>query len=57
MHPPKVDELDYIQFLIAAQKVYTCSEAARCQPEDGNAPAPDAFTRLLTRQPHDTAAL
>ena len=57
MRPPKVDELDYIQFLIAAQRVYTCTEAARCQPEDAKAPAHDAFTRLLSRQPPDTAAL
>ena len=57
MRPPKVDEIDYIQFLIAAQKVYTCTEAARCQPENAQAPAHDAFTRLLTRQPPDTAAL
>ena len=57
MRPPKVDEIDYIQFLIAAQRVYTCTEAARCQPEDAQAPAHDAFTRLLTRRPPDTAAL
>ena len=42
---------------IAAQKVYTCTEAARCRPQEGDAPAHDAFTRLLTRQPPDTAAL
>jgi hypothetical protein len=51
---PKVDEADYIQFLIAAQKVYTCTEASRCR----NATVShDAFTRLLSRQPPDTAAL
>ena len=57
MRPPKVDEIDYIQFLIAAQRVYTCTEAARCQPEEDQAPAHDAFTRLLTRRPPDTEAL
>jgi hypothetical protein len=57
MRPPKVDEVDYIQFLIAAQKVYTCTEAARCQPEEDQAAAHDAFTRLLTRRPPDTEAL
>jgi hypothetical protein len=57
MRPPKVDEIDYIQFLIAAQKVYTCTEAARCQPEGSDTPAHDAFTRLLSRQPPDTTAL
>jgi putative transposase len=57
MNAPKVDELDYIQFLIAAQRVFTCTEAAACQPEQTDPPAHDAFTRLLSRQPPDTAAL
>ncbi len=57
MNPPKCDDLDYIQFLIAAQKAFTCTEAARCQPRLEEAPAHDAFTRLLRRQPLDTEAL
>jgi putative transposase len=57
MRPPKVDEVDYIQFLIAAQKVFTCCEASRCQPCQNEVIAHDAFTRLLARQPPDTAAL
>lgn len=59
MNPPKVDDLDYIHFLIAAQKVFTCTEAARSQPDSGQetAPAHDAFTRLLQRRPSDTEAL
>lgn len=57
MNPAKCDELDYIHFMIAAQKVFSCTEAARCQPEDEKAAAHDAFTRLLTRQPPDTEAL
>lgn len=57
MNRPKVDALDYIQFLIAAQRVFTCTEAAACQPEQKAPPAHDAFTRLLSRQPPDTAAL
>jgi putative transposase len=57
MNPPKCDDLDYIHFLIAAQKVFTCTEAARCAPEEERAPAHDAFTRLLPRQPPDTEAL
>ncbi len=63
-HPPKVDDVDYIQFLIAAQKVYTCTEAASCQPGIKPPQAPsqaaaahDAFTRLLARRPPDTEAL
>ena len=53
MNPPKVNDLDFIHFLIAGQKVFTCTEAARSQPEDeGEAgPAHDAFTRLLQRRP------
>lgn len=57
MNPPKCDDLDYIQFLVAAQKTFTCAEAARCQPEGEKAPAHDAFTRLLQRQSPDTEAL
>jgi hypothetical protein len=44
-------------FLLAAQTVFSASEAARCQPLAPKAPAHDAFTRLLTREPPDTAAL
>ena len=57
MNPAKCDALDYIHFLVAAQRSFTCQEAARCQPEDAAAPAHDAFTRLLQREPPDTAAL
>jgi putative transposase len=57
MNPPKCDALDYIHFLIAAQRVFSCTEAARSQPPGENAPAHDAFTRLLQRQPSDTEAL
>jgi putative transposase len=57
MNAPRVDELDYIQFLIAAQRVFTCTEAAACQPAQPDPPAHDAFTRLLSRQPPDTVAL
>ena len=57
MNPTKCDEHDYIHFVIAAQKAFSCAEAARCQPHDSDAPSHDAFTRLLTRQPPDTEAL
>lgn len=53
MNAPKVTDLDYIQFLIAAQGVYTCTEAARCAVNASH----DAYTRLLTRLPPDTVAL
>ena len=57
MNAPSCSEADYIAFLIAAQRVFSCTEAARCQPPSPVAPAHDAFTRLLTREPPDTAAL
>ncbi|AFU57872.1 putative transposase, IS4 family [Candidatus Nitrososphaera gargensis Ga9.2] len=49
----------YIHFLVAAQKVFTCTEAARCHPGDepSSSPSHDAFTRLLRRQPPDPEAL
>lgn len=53
MNPPKVSDVDYIQFLIAAQRVFTCTEAARCAKIASH----DAYTRLLSRLPPDTAAL
>jgi putative transposase len=54
MNAPKVTESDYIQFLIAAQRVYSCVEAERVSPE---VVAHDAYTRLLSRLPPDTEAL
>lgn len=57
MNPARSGPLDYINFLVAAQKSFTCAEAARCQPESDRTPAHDAFTRLLRRQPPDTEAL
>ena len=36
MNPAKYDSMDYIQFLVAAQRRFTCSEAARCQKEEVN---------------------
>ena len=49
MNPPKCNELDYIDFLIATQKAYSCTEAARVQPDQDDPPAHDALTRLLHR--------
>ena len=57
MNPAKCDEYDYIHFMIAAQRVFHCTEAARCQPGDANVPAHDAFSRQLTRRSPDTGAL
>lgn len=57
MNPRRSTDLDYIQFLIAAQSAFSCSEAARCQPDREKAPAHDSLTRLLTQVPPDTEAL
>lgn len=56
--PAKVTDVDYIQFLLAAQTAFSCVEAAQCSGgEWDDPPAHDAFTRLLLRQPPDTEAL
>jgi len=58
MNPPKCDELDYINFLIAAQKVFSNTEAAKCHPAaNSEGPAHDAYTRLLHRCQSDAEAL
>jgi len=57
MNPPKVNEHDYINFLIAAQKAYSCAEAERVQPESANPAAHDAITRLLHRMEPSTTQL
>ncbi len=49
MNPPKVNEYDYIDFLIGTQQVYSCTEAERVQPDQENGPAHDAVTRMLHR--------
>jgi putative transposase len=57
MNAPKCNEYDYINFLVAAQKVFSASEAARVHPEGESETAHDAYTRLLQRIPPDSAAL
>ena len=49
MNAPKCNAQDYIQFLIATPKNYSCMEAAKVSPLTESPPAHDAFTRLLTR--------
>jgi hypothetical protein len=57
MNPPKCDELDYINFLIAAQRVFSSIEASRTHPAEEQGPAHDAYTRLLKRIPPDSQRL
>lgn len=54
---PKCRDIDYIHFLIASPKAFSCTEAAHVQPESPDAPAHDAFTRLLHRLEPDPTTL
>lgn len=49
MNPPRATDRDDIESLLAPPRIATATEAARVQPDRPNAPAHDAFTRLLTR--------
>jgi hypothetical protein len=51
MKKPKCLDLDYINFLIAAQKTFSCVEASCSSSDIINKPAHDSFTRLLQRRP------
>jgi putative transposase len=63
MSPPrfanavKCRDTDYIDFLIASPRSFTCTEAAKVQPESSQPPAHDAFTRLLHRLEPDPETL
>lgn len=57
MNPPRATADDYIAFLVATPSEGTATEMARCQPTRPNAPAHDAFTRLLNRLEPDPEAL
>jgi hypothetical protein len=53
----KCHDIDYIDFIIAGPKLFSCTEAAKVQPEAVDPPAHDAFTRLLLRLVPDPEAL
>ena len=57
MNPPKANELDYINFLVATPNVFSCLEAGRVQPAGADTPAHDALTRMLHRLDPDTNRL
>jgi hypothetical protein len=57
MNPRRCDEYDYLNFLVATQKSYSCLEAGRVQPPKLGAPAHDSLTRLLTRTEPNTEDL
>ena len=57
MNPPKYQAIDYINFLIASQRAYSCCEAARVQPASDKPIAHDSINRLLHRHEPSPAAL
>jgi putative transposase len=57
MNKARCNEYDYINFLVATPRNYSCVEAGKVQPERVNMPSHDAFTRLLTRLEPDATAL
>jgi putative transposase len=57
MRTAKCRDTDYIDFLVATPRTCSCTEAARVQPDAPDAPAHDAFTRLLHRLEPDPEAL
>jgi hypothetical protein len=58
MNPARYKDEDYIDFLIASQRSFTCTEAARCDPaDDQRRPAHDSVNRMLERLPQSTEAL
>src|SRR6266849_4007859 len=57
MNEPKVTDLDYINFLLAAPRVVSCTEGARMLPDSPQPTAHDALNRLLHRLEPDTTPL
>jgi hypothetical protein len=57
MNPAKYTALEYINFLIATQKAYSCSEAERVQPQTESSASHDAINRLLHRLEPDPEEL
>ncbi len=57
MNPPKCNEYDYINFLTAVSKVFSCTEAEKVQPDYECGPSRDSVNHLLHRLSSDTEAL
>jgi len=57
MNPPKCNEYDYINFLTASPRVFSCTEAEKVQPDQEYGPSHDSINRLLYRLSSDTEAL
>jgi putative transposase len=54
MNPRRVDEYNYIQFLLAAQRLFSTEEAIKVVSEEERAPTHNAYTRLLQCLPPDS---
>jgi hypothetical protein len=57
VNPPKCSDDDYINFVIATPRAVSATEAAKVQGDEEQAPAHDAFTRLLHRLEPDAETL
>jgi hypothetical protein len=57
MNSPKCNEYDYINFLMAAPGVFSCTEAEKVQPDHESGPSHDSINRLLYRLSSDTEVL
>ncbi len=57
MNPPKCNEYDYIDFLMASPKSFSCTEAEKVQPDQEYGPSHDPINRMLYRLSSDTEAL
>ncbi len=57
MNAPRCSDTEYIDFLGTTPHAVSGTEAARVQPRRPDAPAHDAFTRLLHRLEPDPATL
>jgi putative transposase len=57
VNPPKCSDDDYINFVIATPRSVSATEAAKVQGAEEQAPAHDAFTRLLHRLEPDAETL
>lgn len=57
MNPPKFCEDDYISFLTASPRIFTCTEVERVQRGRKNAPCHDSVNRLLHRLKPSASAL
>ena len=57
MNPPKYTDIDYINFLVGAQKSYSCLEAEKVHPQADNPPAHDSIIRLLHQDEPDSGKL